>query len=84
MLPMPHQPPRHFVILSTRTHHASRKEISWFDIIERNVAGHLTYCVPDRKYSVDLIELVAPKAKLLSHSRDVSIVQVTTIWVVKS
>jgi hypothetical protein len=50
------------------THHASRKENSGFDIIERNVAWNLADGVANGEDSVDLIELVSPKTKLFSHS----------------
>jgi hypothetical protein len=61
-------------ILVEYTHHAGRKEVSGFDIVQSNVAGYLSDRVPDGKYSVDLIELVASEAQLFSHARYISII----------
>lgn len=50
-----------FKELMASTYHTSRKEYSWFKIIQCDVARYLANCVADGEDSVDLVELIATK-----------------------
>jgi hypothetical protein len=70
-------PPTQISLINVRhrfTHHASRKENPWFDIVQSNVAGNLANSVSDGKHSINLVELTAPEAQFFSHTRNISIV----------
>ena len=58
------------------TDHAGGKEISRFDVVQCDVAGHLPYGISDGEYRIDLIELISLEIELLSHARDVCIIEV--------
>jgi hypothetical protein len=61
-------------MLINYTRHAGWKEVSWFDIVQSNVAGHLSNSISNRKNGVDLIELVSSEAQLFSHARYIGII----------
>lgn len=65
------------------SYHAGREEDSGFDIIQCDIAGHLTDGVADGEDGVDLIELISPEAQLFSHARNIGIVQICAVQVVE-
>ena len=65
------------------TDHACTEEVSWLDVVQRNVARHLSDCISNSEDSVNLIELISLEVQLFSHARDVCIIEVGPVEIVE-
>lgn len=69
MLPMRDQ---HLLRVDLKnTYHACWKEDSWLDIVQQDVTWYLPNRVSNSEDSIDLVELIAFKAQLFFHARNI-------------
>ena len=65
------------------TYHACREEVPGLDVVQGNVAGHLSDRVANCEDGVDLVELIALEVQLFPHTRHIGVVQIGSVKVVE-